>query len=71
MDREQLEGLWSEATALQDATESPLAIAIIEEAVACGEADDGIDGIDPTEAARAVRVVAKDCEDFAQAIEAA
>lgn len=58
IDKERLEQLWEQATGLPDATESPLALAIIAEA----EQAKG-------DAARAVRTVAQDCENFAAAIE--
>ena len=66
MSRKRLEELWEEATALPDATESPLAIAIISEAVECGDTGRVINA---ASAAHSVRTVAQDCQDFAAAIE--
>ena len=62
MNKEQLEELWEDATGLPDAKESPLAIAIIAEAM-CDE-----DSCSPQQAARKLHTIAADCEDFATAI---
>ena len=60
--RATLEELWGQATELPDATESPLAIAIIAEAM-CEEEDCDSEG-----AAARVYQIARDCEGFASAI---
>ncbi len=62
MDKATLEALWEQATDLPDAQESPLAKAIITEAM-CGEPT-----CDHIEAARRVYQIADDCEQFAGAI---
>ncbi|KKM64888.1 hypothetical protein LCGC14_1496770 [marine sediment metagenome] len=65
MNKETLEELWEQATDLPDAKESPLAKAIISEALEA--AGDGVT-CDPEAAAVAVYRIATDCEDFANAI---
>ena len=62
MDKEELQALWEQATELPDAETSPLAIAIITEAM-CEE-----ESCDPDEAARRVDRIALDCAAFANAI---
>ncbi len=65
MNKEELEGLWEQGTELPDSKESPLAKAIISEALEA--AGDGVT-CDAEGAARAVYRIAQDCEDFANAI---
>ncbi len=62
MDKKELQALWEQGTELPDAHESPLAKAIISEALAEETT------CDPQEAARRVYRIAQDIEDFANAI---
>ena len=61
MDKEELQALWEQTTDLPDSKESPLAIAIIAEAL--GEGDDDAQAV-----ANRLYRIAQDCEDFANAI---
>ena len=62
IDKETLGGLWEQATDLPDAKESPLAVAIIAEALSEEPT------CDPQEAAQRAYQIANDCEHFANAI---
>ena len=66
MDKKELQALWEQGTELPNAHESPLAIAIISEALE--EGTRGKTVCDPREAAERVYKIAQDCEDFANAI---
>ena len=59
--RAKLEELWGEATGLDDAKTSPLTKAIIQEAIEGG-------GDVPHDVCDAIYRIARDCEDFADAI---
>ena len=61
MDKEELQALWEQTTDLPDAKESPLAIAIIAEAL--GEGDDDAEAI-----TNRVYRIAEDCENFGNAL---
>ena len=65
MDKKELQALWEQGTELPDAHESPLAKAIISEALEA--AGDGAT-CDAEGAARAVYRIAQDIEDFGNAI---